>query len=111
MALYEPQTDSGVIRIEKEHSTWYEYIFGADVSLTVLPIGTIPGQTAAFILPASTVTIESQAFIGITNQVFQIPSTVTFIADDAFDSSAIILVEEGSYAEDRCTELGLKVYK
>ena len=63
-----------------------------------------------FILPSSTITIEEQAFEGIKDQVFQIPATVTSIADDAFDSTAIVVVEAGSYAEKRCRELRLKVY-
>ena len=63
-----------------------------------------------FILPSSTTTIEKQAFEGIKDKVFQIPATVTSIADGAFDPSAIVIVETGSYAEKRCLELGLRVY-
>ena len=63
-----------------------------------------------FIIPSSTTTIEEGAFEGIKDQVFQIPATVSFIADDAFDPTAIVIVDSGSYAEERCRELGLKVY-
>ena len=66
--------------------------------------------TATIILPASTTTIESQAFTGIPEKVFRVPATVSFIAEDAFDATAIMIVEEGSYAETRCGELGLTVY-
>ena len=106
-----PQIENGVayFGVKYYDGSWWVLDLTVDVAVTILPEGTMVIPT--FILPTSLTKIESQAFTGITNQVFQIPSTVTFIADDAFDSSSIVIVEEGSYAEERCTELGLKVHK
>ncbi len=97
---------------DEEWSGWRPLVLAVDKTVSVLPEGTIPETTPepTFILPAATTTIESEAFTGLTNQVFQLPITVTFIADDAFDSTAKVLAPKDSYAETRCKELGLKVY-
>ena len=95
------------------YGTWRNLCLSIDSATFILPAGTsskpIP-FAASMILPASTTTIQEKAFVGIKDALFLIPAAVTFIADDAFDPSAIVLVDEGSYAEERCRELGLKVF-
>ncbi len=113
--MYEPQEAEAVIYVGRkdEDGEWFTLALAVDSNVTVLPEGAIPeGKTPvpAFILPSSTITIEGQAFEGIRGRIFQIPGTVTSIADDAFDPTAVVIVEAGSYAEKRCRELGLKVY-
>ena len=61
------------------------------------------------ILPASLERIETEAFFNIRNAVIDIPGTVIFIGDGAFDRSVIVFCEADSYAETRCREMGLKV--
>ncbi len=63
-----------------------ELVLEIDASVTVLPEGTLPepDPEPTFILPASTTIIESGAFVGLTDQVFQLHASVTFIAHDAY---------------------------
>ena len=91
---------------------WEPLVLAVDASVAVLPAGLVPAPVPkpAFMIPLSATTIESGAFAGLTNQVFQIPASVIFIADDALDPSSTVIAESGSYAETRCRELGLKVY-
>ncbi|MBQ6507094.1 MAG: leucine-rich repeat protein [Clostridia bacterium] len=79
---------------------------GEPVTFTI-PI--LAETEAELLLPASLERIEAEAFADIQNVGIYIPNTVTYIAEDAFDSSVTIFCEEGSYAESRCRELGLKV--
>ncbi len=53
-----------------------------------------------FTLPSSTITIESEAFAGLTNvDIIVIPASVTSIADDAFAGSDVIIkAPSSSYA-------------
>jgi len=64
-------------------------------------------------LPIGTVRIESQAFAGCTNLTcIRIPSSVTFIAEDAFDglpTTLVIAAPAGSYAASWATEHGFEV--
>ena len=110
MAMFKPETEAGVVYFgEKyEDGSWW-YAFSSDASLSVLPEGTVPSliPRPSLILPETVTVIESEAFAGIRDTVFRLPASVTFIADDAFDASATLLVPEGSYAETRCRELGL----
>lgn len=57
-------------------------------------------------LPNSTTTIESESFAGLTQGVnIDVPSTVTHIADDAFESSAVVIIgEAGGYVEEFCND-------
>ena len=110
IAKYETHLNSGCFTIgNKEDGRWDPFVLSVDTSVSVLPEGTVPGLPS-FILPASVTTVESGAFTGLANKVFQLPASVTFIADDAFDPSASILAPKDSYAETRCRELGLKVF-
>ncbi len=115
IAKYGFRDNGGIIQIgqrNEDGTGWIELVLEIDESVTVLPEGTLPepAPEPTFILPASTTTIESGAFAGLTDQVFQLPASVTFIADDAFDPSARILTPKDSYAVDRCKKLGLKVF-
>ncbi len=58
-------------------------------------------------LPGNLTRIESQAFVGIDADSVIIPSSVTDIAADAFDSSIIIVGEKGSTAETFAMQEGL----
>ena len=53
-------------------------------------------------LPSGLTTIESEAFANLTNaDAIRIPDSVTFIAEDAFSGSGIvILTPMGSYEEE-----------
>ena len=57
-------------------------------------------------LPESTTTISSEAFAGLTQGVnIDVPSTVTSIADDAFEDSAVVIIgDAGGYVEEFCDE-------
>lgn len=60
-------------------------------------------------LPESITSIQDEAFSGIENALFEIPSTLTHISSTAFAETAVIICEAKSYAETRCHELGLFV--
>ena len=68
-----------------------------------------PLSSNDLILPEALTRIESEAFANIQHKIVSIPDSVSFIADDAFDASVLILCSEGSYAHTRCTEIGLSV--
>ena len=57
-------------------------------------------------LPECTTTISSEAFAGLTQGVnIDVPSTVTSIAEDAFEDSAVVIIgEAGGYVEEFCNE-------
>ncbi len=52
-----------------------------------------------FTLPFGLTAIESEAFAGIYNAIVWVPSSVTEIADNAFEKSVYVFGEPGSYAE------------
>ena len=62
------------------------------------------------ILPADLISIDAEAFYGIRNVVILIPDSVRYIAENAFDPSVIVVADLGSYAYNRCDELGIAVY-
>lgn len=55
-------------------------------------------------LPESLTTIESEAFISVAADAVRIPETVTFIADDAFDTGLIIIAPANSPAAEWAEE-------
>ena len=61
------------------------------------------------ILPSSLTVIEEEAFSEIKNAAFYMPASVTSIASDAFDATAVIICDEGSMAETICKGYGLTV--
>ncbi len=59
----------------------------------------IPYVLITFTLPESVSVIKPQAFADTAARGVYLPSTIEEIAGDAFDSSAIIFAQAGSYAE------------
>ena len=57
-------------------------------------------------LPNSTTSIESESFAGLTQGVnIDVPDSVTSIADDAFEGSAVVIIgAAGGYVEEFCNE-------
>ena len=56
-------------------------------------------------LPAGVEEIHSRAFAESTLTAVNLPSSLTYIADDAFDGTeAVLVVEEGSFAQDWARE-------
>ncbi|MBE5811817.1 MAG: leucine-rich repeat domain-containing protein, partial [Clostridiales bacterium] len=83
-----------------------------------LPAGLQVIETEAFygtqlfdkvVIPEGTTEIHSRAFVGCSLTEVMLPSTLTYIADDAFDigTDMVISVPADCYAYDRCVELGL----
>ncbi len=60
-------------------------------------------------LPDGLKTIESEAFAGIDDVVMYIPSSVTWIEDDAIEPHVTVICPEDSYAFSRCNAMGLYV--
>lgn len=53
--------------------------------------------------------IEDEAFAGIQDIIVSLPAGVTTISTTAFDPSVVLLVPEGSSAEQAAAGLDLKV--
>ena len=62
-----------------------------------------------FILPSSLQRIESKAYYGIINGVFRLPGNISYIASDAFDTTAVLLVPSGSTTESKVRQLNVTV--
>ena len=98
-------------------------------TLTGLKAGSITGMTAVggyaneyfhrrmtinvvdtvITLPDNLKTIESEAFAGIDDVVVYIPSSVTWIEDDACEPHVTVICPANSYAFSRCGDMGLYV--
>ena len=102
----------GTRRVSPYGSEYYSPLaLTVNASVTVLPEGTISLiPPADFALPEGLKRIESESFLGIVDKVCQIPESVTYIAQDAFEETISVIVVSGSYAEERAKELGLTVY-
>ena len=57
-------------------------------------------------LPADLITVESEAFAGISVDVVYVPATVTSIADDAFQLGTFFVFEQGSSLIDWAVNRG-----
>ncbi len=110
---YGPGIENGVITLGVKYPVypsyrWLSRYLMYDSSVRILHGNRIP-TIPSFIIDDSTTTIESEAFAGLTDKIFILPSTITFIADDAFDPTAQLYVPKDSYAAARCKELRLNV--
>lgn len=73
-----------------------------------LPAANYPAPAGTFRLPNNTTTIESQAFAGLNMTAIDIPASVTFIADDAFQASRLCMVYcHNQYVADYAVAHGL----
>lgn len=82
----------------------YSFESASDFSpeLKTIPVGLHP-KTAE--IPATVERIESDAYSGIVHD-FILPSSISYIADDAFRGGSTFVVDAGSYAELWCSENG-----
>ena len=78
-----------------------------NVAATVYAIWEPVRYTSVLTLPAAMSSIEEEAFQGTAAEAVIVPDSVSFIADNAFDSNIVIIAERGSEAESYASRNGL----